>query len=308
MPVKNEVDLLPITLGIISEYCDTIIIADQMSNDGSREIYKKFPKVRMIENTRTGHSNEIRWDLLKVAREYGDNNLILCLDADEYIPVALFNKFFNKHDFKVGESFRFPWIQLWRSVDFYNNTGVWYRNYQRIAWMDDGKTDYNNEIVINDHTSRVPSDFLSNCKRIDNIPIIHLQWVSWEKTQLKQAWYRCVELVKNPRNYVSINASYSLSLDNKNTRLSKVPTEWIDNYESLKWIENFPPTWHLQYIYNLFDKYGILFFEPLQIWHISDLKQEFIKITGRKPVSISEKYFFEKIKNIKRSLIKLIHY
>ena len=48
------------------------------------------------------------------------------------------------NEFNVGDSFRFPWIQLWKSVKYFNNTGVWYRNYQRAAWVDDGETNYEN--------------------------------------------------------------------------------------------------------------------------------------------------------------------
>ena len=308
MPVKNEVDMLPITLEIISKYSDVIIIADQMSDDGSREIYKKFPKVKVIDNPREGHSNQVRWDLLKAAREYDGKNLILCLDADEYIPPTLFNKFLNEHEFNISESFRFPWIQMWKSMKYFNNTGAWYRNYQRVAWVDDHKTGYGDEIVINDHTSRVPQGFLKNCKKIDNIPIIHLQWVSWDKTQFKQALYRCTELVKKPKDYVSINSAYSLSLDCKKTKLSKTKEEWINNFPSLNLIEKFKPTWHKKEIYDLFDKYGILFFEPLQIWHIKELEDEFIKRVDRKPISIQEKFLIRKFKDIKRSLIKTIHY
>ena len=308
MPVKNEVDILPITLDIISKYCDVIIISDQMSDDGSREVYKNFPEVTVIDNPRNGHSNQVRWDLLKAARKHEGNNLILCLDADEYIPPALFNKFLNENKFEVGDSFRFPWIQLWKSKGYYNDTGVWYKNYQRAAWVDDGKTDYENEVVINDHTSRVPHALLNNCKRMKSIPIIHLQWLSWDKTQLKQALYRCTELVKNPDDYISINSAYSHSLDCNVSKLSKVSSEWIDGINSLDIVETLKPTWHLKEIYRLFDQHGILFFEPLQIWQIKELKEEFIKRIGREPISKEPNVFKQKIKNIKRYIIKLIHY
>lgn len=308
MPVKNEADLLPITLGIISQYCDVIIIADQMSTDGSREIYKNYPKVTVIDNTREGHSNQVRWDLLIEARKHGSGNLIICLDADEYIPPALFDQFLRENKFNVGDSFRFPWIQLWKSTKKYNNTGVWYRNYQRAAWVDDGITNYEAEIIINDHTSRIPTDFLHKCKRITNTPIIHLQWVSWEKTQFKQALYRCTELVKNPENFISINSAYSISLDKKRIKLSETPDIWIKDLKNIDKIKKFLSTWHPQEILRLFDKYGILFFEPLQIWHIPELEQEFTNRVGRKPISITENRLLTFYKNLKRRLIKVIHY
>lgn len=308
MPVKNEVDILPITLEIISKYCDIIIIADQMSDDGSREIYKKFPKVIVIDNTREGHSNEVRWDLLKEARKHGGNNLILCTDADEYIPSEIFKKFFDEYNFEIGQSFRFPWIQLWKTTSYYNNSGVWFRNYQRAAWVDDGKTNYDEEYVINDHTSRVPKKFLTNCKRIDNVPIIHLQWISWDKTQLKQALYRCVELVKDHNRYLSINYSYKHSLDRKERKLENTPSKWLENQDKLSNVKDLKIGWHIREILRLFDKYGIEFFEPIEIWHIKLLSDEFKKRTRRNPVSIADKRIKSKIYDIIQFCKKIIKY
>lgn len=309
MPVKNEVDILSITLPILSQYCDIIIIADQMSDDGSREIYPEFPKVKVIDNPREGHSNQVRWDLLKEARKYGSKgNLILCLDADEYIPSTLFKKFLNEYEFNVNDSFRFPWIQLWKSIDYFNNTGVWFRNYQRAAWIDDGETNYDTDIVINDHTSRVPSFFLHNCKKINSLPIIHLQWVSWRKTQFKQALYRCTELIKNPENYISINSSYSHSLEHADKKLSRTPKEWLEDYPLLKKVEEFKNGWYEKEIYRLFEKYGISFFEALQIWHIPELKERFIHEVGKEPVSVTESPLKKSIKNTLLVLKKIIKY
>jgi hypothetical protein len=305
MPVKNEASILPITLPIISQYCDHVIIADQMSTDGSREIYKKFPKVSIIDNHRRVHSNEVRWDLLQKAREFGNNNLILCLDADEYIPPDLFKNFLDNYDFKPGDSFRFPWIQLWKSPDYFNNTGVWFKNYQRACWMDDGFTNYTSNIVINDHTSRVPEGFLNKNKKIEPLPIIHLQWVFWDKTQLKQAWYRCTELIQKPSEYKKINTSYAHSLDKKTSALERTPHEWIQECNNLPHAE-IQRSWHLKEILNFFDEKGVDFFEPLQIWHIKELRDTFIQQKGREPVSVTESRFINIAKDFKTRMIKII--
>lgn len=307
MPVKNEVDLLPLSLGVISEYSDFIIIADQMSTDGSRDIYKRFPKVRVIDNKRDGHSNEVRWDLLKEARKIDGEKIIINLDADEYIPPLIFKDFINSNSFRKGESFRFPWIQMWKRVGFYNNSGAWYRNYQRILWVDDGISEYDKQVVINDHVSRVPPFFLKKCKRVKDVPVIHLQWLSWNKTQLKQAYYRCSELIKFPKEYKKINYSYSLSLDSS-SKLKRMPKEWLVDIEYLNKIEKMEPSWHLSAILKFFDDYGIEFFEPLQIWHIQELKEEFLSRVGRNPKEIVENKFISKFKDFKRYIKKIIKY
>jgi hypothetical protein len=227
MPVKNEVDILPITLSIISQYCDYIIISDQMSDDGSRDIYKRYPKVKTIENDRVGHSNEVRWDLLEEARKIEGNNLIVCLDADEFIPPFLFKKFLSLEKFEIGKSFKFKWIQLWKSIDGYNDSSVWKYNFKSIAWVDDRLSKYEPKIIINDHISRIPERFLKKTQVIKYAPIIHLQWVYWNKTQIKQAWYMCSELIKKPANFLAINRTYSVGKDDKGLKLKNTPKEWF---------------------------------------------------------------------------------
>ena len=49
-PVRNEAWVLRAFLEATSLWADYIIIADQMSTDGSREIAKKYPKVVLIDN------------------------------------------------------------------------------------------------------------------------------------------------------------------------------------------------------------------------------------------------------------------
>ena len=49
-PVRNEAWVLRAFLTATSLWADKIIIADQMSTDGSREICKEFPKVILLDN------------------------------------------------------------------------------------------------------------------------------------------------------------------------------------------------------------------------------------------------------------------
>ena len=48
-PVRNEAWILPAFLRATSLWADYIIIADQMSTDGSRELYQQFDKVIVIQ-------------------------------------------------------------------------------------------------------------------------------------------------------------------------------------------------------------------------------------------------------------------
>ncbi|NCN21944.1 glycosyltransferase family 2 protein [Candidatus Falkowbacteria bacterium] len=308
LPVKNEAHVLDFYLKNASFFCDHIIIADQMSTDDSREIYKKYPKTIVIDNKREGHSNEVRWDLLKEARKLGDNNLLIALDADEYIPNDLFKKFLNTEDFSIGNSFSFPWIQVWRNPEIYNVSKDWKDDYKAIAWVDDGKSDYEKIKVINDHTNRIPEPFLNKTKKIDYTPNIHLAFLFWKRQEIKRVWYKCTELIAGKRSARRINEAYYLILDKNNKKLASVKKEWIKGYKddllALQKSEN--DKTKLKEIYNFFDTYTIEFFEPLEIWHLEELENEFIKRTRRKPITKTYPQWFIAIIKLRRKVKKII--
>lgn len=307
LPVKNEAHILDFSLENMSLFCDHIIVADQMSGDGSRNIYKKYPKVIVVDNKRQGHSNEVRWDLLVEARKLGSNNLIINLDADEFIPSNLFTKFLSSESFTRGCSFKFPWIQLWKTPDKYNIDKFWKNQYKAIAWVDDGVSNYEKINVINDHTNRIPEPFLKKCKKIEYAPILHLNFLFWEKNKIKQAWYKCAELIDGKRSIRRINNAYCATNEKYNKRFLPTPTEWLrdDRDKILAVLNNKIDKSRLKDIYNFFDKYGIEFFEHLEIWDLDELKNEFIKITGREPIVKHYPYLFIKLIELRR-LIKRI--
>ena len=305
IPVKNEAWILESTLENCCRFSDYIIVADQMSTDGSREICKKFPKVILIDNPGQGHSNSVRWLLLDKAREIEGDNLIFCIDADEIVSPFFFSsgEFDKVRDMvSPGDSLSFPWIQLWKSTREYRDDGVWKNSLKEMAFFDDRKADYNRTPVINDHTSRIP--ILSGKKISVTSPLLHLQFASWERTQIKQAWYRCSELVANPENAKKINHKYSPTLDTQ-VKLTPAPTDWLkgaivpelDSFEIAK-------SWHYRQIIDWFDQYSIEFFEGLQIWHIEVLHDQFIKRVGREPRVKRYPSWLVRLNDLKNAIIK----
>lgn len=291
IPVKNEAWIIESTLENLSLFSDHIIIADQMSTDDSREIYKKFPKVRVIDNLETGHSNKVRWALLDAAREIPGNNLILSIDADEMIPSYFFDRDGEfdliKKTIRPGDSLSFTWIQLWKSIRYYRDDGVWKNSQKQIGFLDDRISDYDRTPVINDHTARIPN---MPGKKIEvSAPLLHFQFVPWERTQMKQAWYRCSEYVPHIntdsriRIAKKINYKYSATLDT-NKNLLPTPQIWLSGITVPSSIGELAPAWHQAEILKWFQMYGVELFEPLQIWHIAALRDIFIEKVGRKPI------------------------
>lgn len=271
MPVKNEAWILPTTLEAANLVADHILVADQQSSDGTLELLKANPKVDIIQNTRTGHSNEVRWDLLDEARKrYGSGNLLLNIDADEMIPPSMFASLKEKimeHVLPGRAWISSPWVQIWRSVNtFRNDNSVWSprTNKKPFAVVDDGKIDYVRKYIINDHTSRVPGS--SNTPIMEtNVPLLHFQFVNWQRTQEKQSWYRCKELLAGGVP-AAINQKYRVTKDEQGIQYTLVPKKWYKNIDVPSTIElQEDPSWYISEMKAMFYEHGKEFFKDLEI-------------------------------------------
>lgn len=288
IPVKNEEWILECTLQNTAPHVDAILIADQNSTDKTLEICARFPNVRVVNNPHEGHSNKVRWLLLDEARKLGSNNLIICIDADEMIAPKGIEEMKNlaaEGKAIAGDVFNFKWIQLWKGVHQYWDGDVWKDNNKNIAFIDNaGINEYKKEFVINDHTTRVPDTHIGKMLPV-SYPLLHFHFVAWKRNQLKQAWYRCSELIAGARNARRINNTYRVTLEPKNIVLAAVPKPWTEGLILPQHLEAVSSPWHLEALRVFFDTHGIEFFEELQIWHIEELRTEFVKRTGREPMS-----------------------
>lgn len=271
IPTKNESWILNYTLPIFCNLVDNIIASDQNSNDNTLEILNSNKKIKIISNNRNYHSNEVRWDLLEEARkQFGPKNLILNLDADEFIPSLQFIKHKEKFlSYNPGTIFQAPWIQLWGSINKYrSDKGVWNpkKNVKPFMFVDDGKMGYVSEVILNDHTSRVPTVNILKTKKI-KIPIIHLQFVNWERAYIKQVWYMCKELI-NGKNFEDINKKYHNSISENGLKVSKVKKYWVHDLPNDMNVQNIEieKTWFYLEIKQMFDEKSPDFFSKLNIW------------------------------------------
>jgi len=130
-PVRNEAWVLRAFLEATSLWADYIIIADQMSTDGSREIAKAFPKVILIDNNRPEmHMAATRRLLFEEAKKIEGEKVLFALDADEFLS----GDFVNTDDWKKimnsepDDSFCWRWMNLKR------NDAKQYSTFQHYYW------------------------------------------------------------------------------------------------------------------------------------------------------------------------------
>lgn len=86
----NEEKILPYTLDYYSTFCEKIFIYDNMSDDNSDEIYKRYPKVEVIKWDSNNEINEINYIKIKTesykerSRNQNVDWVIVC-DCDEFL-------------------------------------------------------------------------------------------------------------------------------------------------------------------------------------------------------------------------------
>lgn len=111
-----------------------------------------------------------------------------------------------------------------------------------------------------------------NKYRIDfSSGVMHFQFVDWENLLCKQAWYRCIEKIRNPDIDVEfVNKIYGDSKNEADIRLKNAPKEWLIGYSFFKQ-EPFlnRNKWQKKQVEEWFNQYGFEYFQDLDIWDIN---------------------------------------
>jgi hypothetical protein len=85
------------------------------------------------------------------------------------------------------------------------------------------------------------------------------------------------------RTAAAINEQYAHTLPERYVATAPVPHEWLDDVTLPGTAGDAQPSWHEADILRWFDERGVAFFEPIEIWEVPRLRQEFRKRAGRSP-------------------------
>jgi hypothetical protein len=286
MPVRNEAWVLPHSLACLSAFCDVILVNDQESEDESKEICRRFPKVVLFESPEQLICEQARRRLLDAARDYAGHNLLWANDADELVSPALMNSFIDRHRDRLtpGTAIDGRFHTLWNSFSTYRADYTLYRPYWgRMGMVDDRRTDYDRSQHAQLHDPRIPGAEGMPAIEVAELAILHLQWMIPHRNQLKQAWYRCREWLDGRKSAANINDLYSITFPAPHARTAAVPAEWIADLTFPDASADRVPSWHQRELFAWFDQYSIERFEPLEIWHIPVLLDAFRARVGRRP-------------------------
>ncbi len=228
-PVKNEAWILPLFCKSASIWADYIVIADQSSTDGSREIVLQFPKVVLIENESNDLDEGFRDRLLvNKARELvGNNGVLFRIDADEiFTPNFESDEWDKIKTSGNGTAWHFRWIQINQNLSSY-----WENKDSAIygAFVDDGRP-YTPHGLIHARKMFQPQNG-TKVQTTKEIGLLHFQFADWNRMHSKHRWYQCFEKINFPnKSAIDIYRKYHW-MYNPALPYKEIPKEWIEVYK-----------------------------------------------------------------------------
>ena len=265
-PVRNEAWILDSFLQCTSIWADHIIIADQQSTDGSKEIALRYSKVRLIENNLSTYNESERQVLLiNEARKIPGQRLLITLDADElfiadFMETSDWQKMLTA---SPGRVFGFNWINL---MPRYKKCWI-SEGYFPWAFMDDGSVHKGDEI----HSPRVPLSSWADIIPLPQIKVLHYQYVNWQRMQSKHVYYQCLERIKFPqKSAVEIFRMYHHMYGIPKNKITNCSDKWFAGYENggikVRTMEFDNNNWFDKEVLNLIELYGAKKFHKECIW------------------------------------------
>lgn len=268
-PVRNEAWILDKFLKCTSLWADNIIIADQMSTDGSREIASRYPKVILVDNiSETFNEPERQKLLIEEARKIPGDRLLITLDADEiFTPNILTStEWQTMLAAKPGTIFKFQMANI--RPDFQK---MWLVNHFPWGYMDDGSNHNNNGKI---HTGRIPLPPMNDTVILNQIKVMHLQFTYWERMQSKHRWYQTFEIINFPgKSPLKIFRMYHHMFGLSKQEIIPIPDEWFSEYNSLgidlTSVHTKPMIYFDEQCLQMLEQYGGETFKKLNIWDLN---------------------------------------
>ena len=269
-PVRNEAWILDRFIQCASMWADHIIVADQQSDDGSREIARKYSKVTLIDNLSTSYDEfERQKALVYEARKIPGPRLMIALDADEFLTAEVLEHVEWKTvlESQPGTIIQLQWINLLPNMRL-----CWIPEEDKVfGFMDDDISEHIGKII---HSPRVPTPEGASVLSLKKIKVLHYQYTDWQRMQSKHRWYQIWEAVNFPnKSSISIYRQYHHMYSSIAHELLPVKPNWFRNYTNnhidMTSVSQPKPYWWDEEAIQLLEEYCPHYFRKLDIWELS---------------------------------------
>lgn len=321
-PVFNEAWILPAFLKATSLWADYIIIADQMSTDGSRDLYARYNELKsegvnelkneckliIIDNPRKEmHQAATRRLLFEEAKKIEGDKILFTLDADEFLS----GNFPEKGGWKTimnsepGDVFEFNWMLLCSDGKSYRK-----QNKEPFYWA----AHVNDEIM----SGKFPDNFIDEWRLpwpehvnheyvIEDISFLHFHDTNTLRQRNKTLFYQISEWAHptNKRGGIYSNRRW---INKKSFKYLPLPADAYQFYElhGLNLWENLNlndgGAHYEKVVQDKIREKGEEFFCKLDIWN-ADFLLKFNLKDQRRPIDKLMHWYLRKTQNIANTWI-----
>jgi len=266
-PTKNESWIIRHFTRAAHSWANHIIVADQQSTDDTFKYLKESPGVTPIINDNPVFDENYRQKLLlRNARTIPGQRFLVGLDADEALSAnAIHSKDWERiAKAKPGTIVRFRWVNILPGFK-----QAWIPpNLIPCGFIDDGSDHIGKSI----HSARVPNPEGAPTLDLDDIVVLHFQYVAWDRMESKQRWYQAWEHVSHKaqsplqifRQYNHMRGSWNRD------EIFPVKPEWFDEYVRLginySALKSEQATWWDKEVVRMLCERGPAHFRKIAIW------------------------------------------
>jgi hypothetical protein len=280
-PLKNDAWILRRFLEVTTAFADRLIIADQGSTDGGREICSEFAEVTVIDNSAGGYDEASRQQMLIAAARQAVPlpRILMALDADELLAANAMDTpgwrgmlsaepgtaiFFEKPNLYLS-----PYAVERRPLDFPG------------AFVDDGISPHRPQRI---HSPRLPMPPGAPRLVLDDVKFLHYALVRPEAQKAKMRMYAALENVMGTKSlYARRRYYWSKRVLRAFGPVEPTPPQWLEGWEQrgidMTTIEDDRPYWQDLATLDLLLEHGAFRFWLDDIWQKD--WQRFKKEQGR---------------------------
>jgi hypothetical protein len=267
-PTRNENWIIDKFVPAARTWADDLIVADQGSTDGTLAVLHASPGVEVVINDGPGYDESYRQKLLLGrARKIPGPRILLGLDADEALSA---NHVASSEWAKImaappGTVLRFRWVNILPGFK-----QAWIPpKFTAFGFIDDGAEHTGSRI----HSPRVPNPPHAPTLDLEEIVVLHFQYVAWERMESKQRWYQAWELTKHRqkspleifRQYNHMNGSWAPE------EIHPLKPEWLAGYDEagidFRSLTCEPVTWWDREVVQMLREHGADYFRRVAIWN-----------------------------------------